>query len=107
MTITYIAGPMSGYPEFNYPAFKAAAAELRAQGKAVRSPTEISQDVAPAEYTDEKPYDYYLRRSLLMLLLDCDEIVMLPGWEQSRGARIEHAVAEALGMPIHEWAGSR
>lgn len=28
----YLCGPMTGLPEYNYPAFHAAAAELRAQG---------------------------------------------------------------------------
>ena len=36
-------------------------------------------------------------------LLDCDEIVMLPGWERSRGARLEHLVAVELGMTVTLW----
>lgn len=36
----YIAGPMSGLPEFNYPAFNRAAAVLRAQGHHVENPAE-------------------------------------------------------------------
>lgn len=100
---TYIAGPMTGYPEFNYPAFKAAAEELRARGFTVLSPTEHTNDDPPDSYTDERPYGYYLRCSL-RLLLDCDEIVLLPGWEDSRGATLEREVAAALGMPITHWA---
>lgn len=99
MTI-YIAGPMTGYPEFNYPAFAAAAADLRARGFEVVSPTEVSDDVAPDDYTTERPYGWYLRRSL-RLLLDCDEVYLLPGWEGSTGARLEVEVARALRMPIH------
>lgn len=99
---TYIAGPMTGYPEFNYPAFKAAAAVLRSQGVDVLSPTEHTGDVAPDDYTDERPYGYYLRRSLRMLL-DCDAVVLLPGWETSRGARIECEVAKLLGMTVTNW----
>lgn len=100
---TYIAGPMTGIPEFNYPAFQAVAAELRARGVDVKSPTEVSDDEPPASYTDEKPYGYYLRRSLRMLL-DCDEIVMLPGWENSGGATLEWKIAVALGMPTRQWS---
>lgn len=98
MTI-YIAGPMTGYPEFNYPKFKAVAAELRAGGLDVRSPAD---DEPPNAYTTDQPYGFYLRRSL-RILLDCDEIVLLPGWQDSLGARIEHDIAQALGMTITEW----
>jgi len=28
---------------------------------------------------------------------------MLDGWEKSRGARIEHDLAEALGIPCKPW----
>lgn len=30
-------------------------------------------------------------------------IAMLDGWEDSRGARIEHDLAEALGIPCKPW----
>lgn len=30
-------------------------------------------------------------------------IAMLDGWEQSKGARIEHDLAEALGVPCKPW----
>lgn len=98
---TYIAGPMTGYPEFNYPAFKAAADALRAEGNKVASPTEHTDDEPPAGYNAERPYAYYLRCSLRMLL-ECEEIVLLPGWEASVGACLERKIAEALGMPIRE-----
>ena len=93
----YIAGPMTGLPEFNYPAFNAVAAELRNSGVDVVSPTELHDG------DTSRPYDYYLRLGL-KALLDCDEIVLLPGWENSRGARLELAVAEALSMKVTKWA---
>lgn len=52
-----------------------------------------------------RPWEWYMRRTLQMML-DCDEIVLLPGWRDSKGARIERDLAEKLGMPVSEWAGS-
>lgn len=99
---TYIAGPMTGHPQFNYPAFAYAAAVLRSKGIDARSPHEIC---GRCEGGCEHSWEWYMRRALQMLL-DCDEIVLLPGWKESRGARFEREVVELLGMTIHEWAGS-
>lgn len=89
----YIAGPMTGLPEFNYPAFHAKAAELRAQGYEVRNPAEND-----GESTD-KPWAFYMRLALRSLL-ECDEIHLLPGWSTSRGANIERFVAWSIGMTV-------
>lgn len=91
----YIAGPMTGLPELNYPAFHAAAEDLRSQGYQVENPAE-----GPAEAS----YEAYLCRGLLQLMT-CDTVALLPGWERSRGARIEHQVALALGMRIETLSG--
>jgi hypothetical protein len=96
MTV-YIAGPMTGLPEFNYPTFAYVAAVLRDGGEEVRCPTEH-------DYGTDKPWDFYMREAL-RLLLECDRVVLLPGWKESRGARLERQVAKALGMEIVEWEG--
>lgn len=91
----YVCGPMTGLPLLNYPAFHAAAADLRSQGYQVENPAE-----GPAEAS----YEAYLCRGLLQLLT-CDTVALLPGWERSRGARIEHQVAQTLGMRIETLSG--
>lgn len=96
---TYIAGPMTGIPEFNYPAFNAVAAQLRAEGVEVVNPAE--QDSG----STGKPWDFYMRLGLRGLL-ECDAVVLLPGWKASRGARLERLIAEELGMRITEWVAS-
>ena len=114
----YLSGPMTGLPEYNYPAFHAAARALRAAGHKVVNPAELhphtrlrrlchrtlralrlvrSQPPAPtwAEYM----------RTDLRAMLDCEMIALLPGWEQSRGARREVSIAEGLGMRRVEIGG--
>lgn len=92
----YISGPMTGIEAFNFPAFHAAAADLRALGLDVVSPAELCPDAG-------MPWAWYLRRDLAALL-DCEAVAMLPGWQDSKGACLERHVAEALGMPIYRLA---
>ena len=99
----YVAGPMAGLPEFNYPAFDAAASALRALGHIALNPTEVERH-NPTPGTPQ-PWDWYMRHALRMVL-DAEALALLPGWEQSRGASLEVHVARALGhdvRPLAEW----
>lgn len=46
-------------------------------------------------------YQFWMRESI-MLLMRCDAVVFLDGWETSRGCRIERDLVEAIGMEIVE-----
>lgn len=93
----YISGPMTGIHDLNYQAFQAAAERLRGQGVQVSSPHEIIPPGAgPWTWAQHMRVD-------LAALLTCDVIVMLPGWETSRGAQLEKAVAEALGLKVVDY----
>jgi Domain of unknown function (DUF4406) len=93
----YIAGPMSGLPDFNYPAFNTAAEELRAKGHEPLNPVDIEK----RNDTDtHQPWGWYIRHAIRMVI-DADAVAMLPGWENSKGARLEHAIATALELDIH------
>lgn len=110
----YLAGPMRGYAEFNFPAFHAAAAKLRAAGHEVFSPaekdierhgTDISKgNVNGDEAVAAKTHGFNLREALhddlVYICLHADGIAMLPGWEASKGANAEKATAEALGLTV-------
>jgi hypothetical protein len=89
--LIYLAGPMSGLPDWNYPAFHKAAAELRAAGHTVINPAEVNPDTT-------QPWESCLR-ACLAEVVKCDTIALLPGWEHSRGAKLEAYVAEQLKMP--------
>lgn len=86
----YIAGPMSGLPDFNYPAFHTEAARLRALGFHVES---------PAENPKQESWEAYMKQSIRQMLT-CDAVFLMTGWEASRGAGIEYRLAVTVGMEI-------
>ncbi|UZV40248.1 hypothetical protein Acica_43 [Acidovorax phage Acica] len=88
----YVAGPMTGLPELNFPAFHAAAAALRAEGHHVENPAEINADPT-AQWLDCMRMD-------IARLVTCDAVYMLPGWQNSRGALVEHTLATGLGLQV-------
>lgn len=88
----YVAGPMTGLKDFNYPAFNAVADKLRAKGYEVENPADHGT-VDGADWADYMAYD-------LTRLGLCGMIALLPGWENSKGARLEVHIAEQLGMAI-------
>lgn len=112
----YLAGPMRGIPEFNFPAFNAAAAKLREQGHYVFNPAEKDNerhgtDISKGNMTGDeeiaaKQHGFSLREALHLdltfICLEADAIALLPGWRNSKGASAEHATANALGLWIKE-----
>lgn len=88
----YIAGPMTGLPDFNYPAFRAAAQTLRAAGYQVSNPAEKDTPITA-------PWIEHMRADI-KVLVDCDGIALLPGWQNSRGANIEVNLAHGLGLKV-------
>lgn len=108
----YLAGPMRGIPEFNFPAFHGAAAKLRAQGHIVFNPAErdierTGVDISKGNATGDNDlattqHGFNLREALKddleFICLEADAVALLPGWENSKGAHAERATALALGL---------
>ena len=87
----YISGKITNNP--NYKAeFEAAELALKIAG---------FQPVNPAEehLPDGATWADYMRQDI-KLLCDCDAIYMLNGWRESAGAKIEHKLAQDLGIEI-------
>ncbi len=94
----YLAGPMTGYRDFNFPAFHRAEALLLALGLEVENP-------ANTEHPAGTQWDGYMR-SAIRQMLTCQGVATLNGWETSRGARLELEVATQIGMvcaPLGAW----
>jgi hypothetical protein len=110
----YLAGPMRGYPQFNFPAFHAAAAHLRAQGHEVFNPAERDEaehgkDVsnsATGSLADvaHTGFDHRaaMKADTAWICDHADAVFVLPGWQNSKGATAEVALAECLGLPVVE-----
>jgi hypothetical protein len=99
----YLAGPMRGYPLFNFPAFELAATHLRKLGFEVWSPAE--NDVEVDGFDPAKPgncaktMSHYMQRDL-PAVCNADAVALLPGWQKSEGANLEVYVARKLGKHI-------
>lgn len=108
----YLAGPMRGIPDFNFPAFKTATARLRREGHTVFNPAERDElayglavgKSATGDLKDAEEKGFNLRKALMAdfswICNKADTIALLPGWENSKGARAEKALGEALGLRI-------
>jgi hypothetical protein len=90
----YIAGPMTGLHDLNFPAFHAEARRLRAQGHEVLNPAEINPDHTMSWQQ--------CMRADLAALVTCDAVQLLPGWRNSKGATLEHDIALRLGLEIFD-----
>lgn len=96
---------MRGLPRYNFPAFDAARDLLKAQGWTAVSPADIDREngldeTAAHEFTPSEIRDFARRD--LAAIVECDAIALLPGWERSRGATAEKAVADWIGLPIYD-----
>jgi hypothetical protein len=97
----YVAGPISGQPNFNVHAFEAAAKLLQERGYIAVTPFEINnlQHRQGITETREQRIDY-MRNDIRCLIDECRGIILLPGWSQSKGARLEMEIAKALDYEI-------
>lgn len=83
---------MTGHPDLNFPLFHAEAKRLRSVGHEIVNPAEINVD--PAKGWEDS------MRADIAELVTCQAIAMLPGWQQSRGATLEHHIATQLGLEV-------
>lgn len=90
----YLSGPMTGLPEHNFPAFAEASARHRAAGFEVVNPAEVAAHLPAGSRWED-----YMRADI-RALCDCDTIVMLSGWEHSKGAHLELHLAHRMGLNV-------
>lgn len=112
----YLSGPMSGLPQFNFPAFDAAATNLREAGYEIVSPHELdSEAVQKAAWASDtgdvselppgETWGALLARDVKIIADEVDGIILLPGWTKSRGARLEVVTGLLAGKVFGFYVG--
>lgn len=100
--IVYLAGPMRGLPDFNFPAFDKAQADLVAKGFYVFNPAQMDRNIGVVETTDPNTLPpAFMRDAMrrdLTAITKCTHIALLGGWEASRGVRPEAVLAHELDL---------
>lgn len=91
----YLSGPMTGMPDMNFPAFNDAAKLWREEGYRVINPAEVVPDTTLS-------WEQCMRHDI-KALMECDMLVLLPGWESSKGAHLEVHIAHRVGMTILQY----
>lgn len=99
----YISGPITGYENGNKPAFENAKTVLSRWGYDVVSPFDHDDQEVTETYDDT--YWRVLSKDIV-LMSKVEGIVYLPGWEKSKGARVEAFVALSRGLPMWEYLES-
>lgn len=111
----YVVAPMTGIPQFNYPLIQGAGQVLKDAGYGVVTPIDEDppevREAALASLTgdwQDLPSTFTmpeLIRDNVETVLNADGLATLPGVKNSKGAKLEIAVAERLGMPVApvEW----
>lgn len=111
----YLAGPMSGYEEFNFPAFMEAATTMREDGYNIVNPGQLDIEEHRAMHAKHDPVDVApgteewkdcLRRDLgYVLHPNCLGVIAIDGWEASRGARLETYTAYGMVLKLLKFSG--
>jgi hypothetical protein len=116
--VYYLAGPMSGHPQFNHPLFRTIAQRLRDAGYMIVNPADLDSvalqraalesndgDASVVEELIGESWGDVLARDVKVIADEIDEIIVLPEWWTSRGARLEVYVAYITGKPVNAYTG--
>lgn len=89
----YLSGSVTNDPDFRE---KFAYAELQLKNSGLKIVNPVKHE------KDGKEWSYYLRKDLRKLTR-CHGIILLDGWENSRGAKLELKVAQEIGLEVMEF----
>lgn len=103
MKTVFLSGPISGMTDGIH--FNVAATKIHAIGWRTINPFGLINvyggvdDSTASASNNDANHTFWMRKSL-SLMMDCDAVYFVAGWEKSKGARIERALVESIGMEI-------
>lgn len=100
----YVAGPITYNPAKAAKEFDEAQATLERMGHYVINPIDMDRKLDGFDPAKDKPkpHIYYMKRDL-PILMQCQAVAVLPGWERSQGAMLEVHTAIVCGIPVYEY----
>lgn len=114
--VFYVAGPMSGVPQFNIPLFDQVTTALRNRGYTIVSPAELDSpamrrrallstdgDLKKLEKETGETWGDVLARDVKLVADKITGIIFLPDWTKSRGAKLEAFVGLLTGKEFAIW----
>ena len=88
----YVAGKITGLPKSGVTdKFNTIANELTGKGYQVVKPVSVADG--------SRSWEEGIRSDIKQML-ECDEVHLLPDWQESRGAQLERDIAIRLGMQV-------
>ena len=104
---------MRGIDKWNFPAFDAAAASLRAYDVGVISPAEMDRELGLNENDYPDLPEWFTVEDALKrdfeAIDSCTGVCFLPGWENSSGAKeeLQHAIKQGKNLYLYAGADAR
>lgn len=96
----YVCGPITGIENYKE-SFKKAQCTLMRAGYDIVNPCELNSALDPWQACMKKD---------IPAMLSCDGIALLPGWENSKGAKLELHIAQRVCLPVKavsEWCDKK
>lgn len=102
--VVYLAGPITGVPNHNYPLFNRLA-RFMAEDMDYRVINPANHTPHPDQIVIGEEANHkrgWMLQAAREILTDAHELRLLPGWRHSSGARAEVALAVSIGLPVWE-----
>lgn len=107
----YVAGPIANMPSGNRELFREIEEDLKSKGYSPRVPFDIhplhvrNVECPIGPLGDQEGFEHtapcYMRGDIEWMMNSADAVVLIPGWINSSGARVEFITAQACGIPIY------
>lgn len=102
----FLSGPMTGIKDYNFPLFNHVAEVFRKCGYEVVNPVDICKKYKKERVLSDKSVFDAMIAEQQESERTCNALVLLPGWENSKGVRLELKTAIEQNMRIIQWEES-